>query len=134
VWRRKIWFNPPFLWKCLYQVRVITIFPVFLLLTDFVCLYTYEFCLSLFKNCDKYKLDKIILKVPTCMSKYVPIILRTENVLFGVLSQHFFLTTSDVKTQQSPHKRCRTLRFIWICLCDLTPLSTVFQLYHGDQF
>ena len=33
------------------------------------------------------KVDKIILKVP--MSKYVPIILRTENVPFGVLSQHF---------------------------------------------
>ena len=32
------------------------------------------------------KVDKIIMKVP--MSKYVPIILRTENVHFGVLSQH----------------------------------------------
>jgi hypothetical protein len=51
------------------------------------------------------------------MSKYVPIILRTENVLFGVLSQHFFLTKSDVKTQQSPHKRCQTLKLIWIFLC-----------------
>ena len=30
-------------WKCLYQVRVITVFTVFRLLTDFVCLYTYEF-------------------------------------------------------------------------------------------
>ena len=49
VWRRKILFNPPFLWKCLYQVRVITVFPVFRLLTDFVCLYTYEFWLSLWK-------------------------------------------------------------------------------------
>jgi hypothetical protein len=38
----KIWFNPPFLLKCLYQIRVITIFTVFRLLTDFVCLYTYE--------------------------------------------------------------------------------------------
>ena len=37
------------LWKCLYQVRVITFFPVFRLLTDFVCLYTYEFWLSLWK-------------------------------------------------------------------------------------
>ena len=46
---RKIWFNPPFLWKCLYQVRVITVFSVFRLLTDFVCLYTYEFWLSLWK-------------------------------------------------------------------------------------
>ena len=45
----KIWFNPPFLWKCLYQVRAIAGFPVFLLLTDFVCLLTYEFCLSLWK-------------------------------------------------------------------------------------
>jgi hypothetical protein len=49
AWHRKIWFNPPFLWKCLYQVRVITVFPVFRLLTDFVCLYTYEFWLSLWK-------------------------------------------------------------------------------------
>ena len=36
-------------WKCLYQVRVIAVFPVFRLLTDFVCLFTYEFCLSLWK-------------------------------------------------------------------------------------
>ena len=48
-WRFKIWFNPPFLYKCLYQVRVITVFTVFRLLTDFVCLYTYEFWLSLCK-------------------------------------------------------------------------------------
>ena len=34
-------------YKCLYQVRVITVFTVFRLLTDFVCLYTYEFWLSL---------------------------------------------------------------------------------------
>jgi hypothetical protein len=31
--------------NCSYQVRVITVFPVFRLLTDFVCLYTYEFWL-----------------------------------------------------------------------------------------
>ena len=49
VWRRKIWFNPSFLWKCLYKVRVITVFTVFRLLTDFVCLYNYEFWLSLCK-------------------------------------------------------------------------------------
>ena len=34
---------------CLYQVRVITVFTVFRLLTDFVCLYNYEFGLSLCK-------------------------------------------------------------------------------------
>ena len=33
----------------MYQVRVITVFTVFRLLTDFVCLYTYEFWLSLCK-------------------------------------------------------------------------------------
>jgi hypothetical protein len=49
LWRFNIWFNPPFLYKCLYQVRVITVFTVFRLLTDFVCLYTYEFWLSLCK-------------------------------------------------------------------------------------
>ena len=48
-WRLKIWFNPPFLWKCLYQVRAIAVFSVFRLLTDFFCLLTYEFCLSLWK-------------------------------------------------------------------------------------
>ena len=36
-------------WKCLYQVRVIKVFTVFRFLTDFVCLYTYEFWLSLCK-------------------------------------------------------------------------------------
>jgi hypothetical protein len=40
---------PPAKCKCLYQVRVITVFTVFLLLTDFVCLYNYEFGLSLCK-------------------------------------------------------------------------------------
>jgi hypothetical protein len=35
--------------KCLYQVSVITVFTVFQLLTDFVCLYNYEFWLSLCK-------------------------------------------------------------------------------------
>ena len=45
----KIRYVPSFLWKCLYQVRVIAVFPVFRLLTDFACLLTYEFCLSLWK-------------------------------------------------------------------------------------
>ena len=45
----EIWFNPPFLWKCLYLVWIITVFIIFRLLTDFVCLYTYEFWFSLWK-------------------------------------------------------------------------------------
>jgi hypothetical protein len=40
-----MWINNILL--CLYQVRVITVFTVFRLLTDFVCLYTFEFWLSL---------------------------------------------------------------------------------------
>ena len=35
--------------RSLYQVRVITVFTVFRLLTDFVCLYTHEFWISLCK-------------------------------------------------------------------------------------
>ena len=41
--------NHLLLQKCLYQVRVITVFTVFRLLNDFVCLYNYEFGLSLCK-------------------------------------------------------------------------------------
>jgi hypothetical protein len=33
----------PYFPYTMYQVRVITVFTVFWLLTDFVCLYTYEF-------------------------------------------------------------------------------------------
>jgi len=33
----------------MYQVRAIVVFPVFRLLTDFVCLLTYEFCFFLWK-------------------------------------------------------------------------------------
>ena len=44
------WFNPAFLWKCLYQVRTIAVFPVLQLLTDFVWVFFIdEFCLSLWK-------------------------------------------------------------------------------------
>ena len=83
-WRFKIWFNPPFLYKCLYQVRVITVFTVFRLLTDFVCLYNYEFWLSLCKIVRSsvilllplfglFKVTSIIITVPvmTCLIVYL---------------------------------------------------------------
>ena len=63
-----VWFNPPFLWICLYQVRVITVFTVFRLLTDFVCLYTYEFWLSLCKIVR----SSIILLLPLFMIVEMP--------------------------------------------------------------
>jgi len=50
--------------KCLYQVRVITVFTVFRLLTDFVCLYNYEFLLSLCKIVR----SSVILLVPVLIS------------------------------------------------------------------
>ena len=37
------------IWETIQEVRVITVFTVFRLLTDYVCLYTYEFWLSLCK-------------------------------------------------------------------------------------
>ena len=49
VWRLKILFSRLFLLICLYQVKVIKVFTVFRLLTDFVCLYTYEFWMFLWK-------------------------------------------------------------------------------------
>ena len=70
-WRLKIWFNPPFLSKCLYQVRVITVFTVFQLLTDFVCLYTYEFWLSFCKIVR----SSVILLLPLCNQYLSPLTL-----------------------------------------------------------
>ena len=43
------------------------------------------------------------------MSKYVAIMLRTENVHFGVLSQHFCWQKVMWK-HNNHHKRCQTLR------------------------
>jgi hypothetical protein len=51
--RQRSFSNPTFMEQnintlaYLYQVRVIAVFTVFRLLTDFVCLYNYEFGLSL---------------------------------------------------------------------------------------
>jgi len=44
----------PFLWKCLYQVRAIVVFSVFRLLTDFVCLLTYEFLPLPLEDCSVF--------------------------------------------------------------------------------
>jgi hypothetical protein len=46
-----------------YQVRVITVFTVFWLLTDFVCIYNYEFWLSLCKIAR----SSVILLLPLCL-------------------------------------------------------------------
>ena len=51
----------------LYQVRVITVFTVFRLLTDFVCLYNYEFWLSLCKIVR----SSVILSLPLINVRWV---------------------------------------------------------------
>jgi hypothetical protein len=53
----------------MYQVRVITVFTVFRLLTDFVCLYNYEFWLSLCKIVR----SSVILVLPLFMVRVFPI-------------------------------------------------------------
>ena len=52
--------------KWLYQVRVITFFTVFRLLTDFVCLYNYEFWFSLCKIVRR----SVILLLPLFRTPY----------------------------------------------------------------
>ena len=83
----------PFLWKCLYQVRVITFFPVFRLWTDFVCLYNYEFWLSLCKIVR----SSVILLLPllenisnliTSPSSYQCIRRKTRWVHFVIHGRH----------------------------------------------
>ena len=60
------WYQMP---GCLYQVRVITVFTVFRLLTDFVCLYNYEFWLSLCKIAR----SSVILLLPLFNEKWTTI-------------------------------------------------------------
>ena len=61
VWRLNIWFIPPFLYKCLYQVRVITVFKVFQLLTDFF-LFIYFWVLTFpLEDCSEFGNFVIIL-------------------------------------------------------------------------
>ena len=90
VWRFKIWFNPPFLWKCLYQVRVMTVFTVFRLLTDFVCLYTYEFLLSLCKIAR----SSVILLLPlfkTYLTSIMIFFTCTEFIQFNLICFNLIL-------------------------------------------
>ena len=104
----KIRFNPPFLWKCLYQVRAIVVFPVFWLLT-------YEFCLSLWKiaRCS------VILLLPL-FTQCIKTIARYSNLLSHQMTKTF--------NQENLCLKCS------VKVCCLTPLSTIFHLYRGGQF
>jgi hypothetical protein len=73
---------------CLYQVRVITVFTVFRLLTDFVCLYNYEFWLSLCKIVR----SSVILLLPLLNRLWsMEIMMITSNMLNTVCI--FFLSS-----------------------------------------
>ena len=68
--------------KCLYQVRVITVFTVFRLLTDFVCLYNYEFYLSLCKIVR----SSVILLLPLLLMKWKANIFFSLSLKSNVIS------------------------------------------------
>jgi hypothetical protein len=82
----QIWFNPPFLYKCLYQVRVITVCTVFRLLTDFVCLYTYEFWLFVKSSYTFFYVKHIITFIPLELFKSFTCLTITW---YGLTSSYF---------------------------------------------
>ena len=78
VLHRKIWFNPPFLWKWLYQVG----FPSFPVVDwFFFCLYTYEFWFSLWKIVR----SSVILLLPSLIGQW------TETWLYRSVNRRFRL-------------------------------------------
>ena len=75
-------------------VRVITVFTVFRLLTDFVCLYNYEFWLSLCKIVR----SSVILLLPLLMVK------------------KYGLEKTDRATSLKPRRRSHPFRLVWWAL------------------
>jgi hypothetical protein len=69
-----------------YQVRVITVFTVFRLLTDFVCLYNYEFWLSLCKIVRSSVILLLPLFAPFLLTIVLSVLLRymDSDYPFGI--------------------------------------------------
>jgi hypothetical protein len=69
--------------KQLTEIGAIAVFPVFRLLTDFVCLFTYEFCLSLWKivRCSVILLLPLSSHISTtdCTISYIYMYLKITN-------------------------------------------------------
>jgi hypothetical protein len=82
-----------------YQVRVITVFTVFRLLTDFVCLYNYEFGLSLCKIVR----SSVILLLPLSTHKiyvtgrhiYLQIFTPSMRIIFSSRFHHLIYHNYD---------------------------------------
>jgi len=192
-------------------VRAIAVFPVFRLLTDFVCLLTYEFSLSLWKIarcsvilllpfiCIEYtsvwvrtllvigtdcidfyqiltafnKVNKIALEVAHGNWKKVKNIYKlvfdrgdsfnqmNHNYRLCTPKYHVIATTVALNLNTTLHQNiipiCQKHKALFYGICCLlvlndrwwelvirfdfdfdfwclTPLSAIFQLYHGDQF
>jgi hypothetical protein len=66
------------------------------------------------------------------------LILQNRNVLYKilVLLPGISLINIYLLYPIDEHPKNKTLHYIYlfICLLCLTPLSAIFQLYHGDQF
>ena len=117
--KSSFWFNPPFLWKCLYQVRVFTVFTVFQLLTDFVCLYTYEFWLSL----RKIVRSSVILLLPLHVFNELKSALNIETSLISELFERKNEDTKEIiiklnrSTNITMAKRKREITMVHKTLC-----------------
>ena len=110
-----LYFNICLSWtyiKCLYQVRVITVFTVFRLLTDFVCLYNYEFWLSLCKIVR----SSLILLLP----------------LFTMRRFFFYLSVcAAMFIGQSLLTICTQLKWCWYKqLCNQGPYNSIYNIIY----
>jgi hypothetical protein len=90
----------------LYQVRVITVFTVFRLLTDFVCLYNYEFWLSLCK------------------------IVRSSVILLLPIIPHSWLITGSITRLT---RRVSLLEHLYLYLYQSTPVDNDPLLAYGQR-
>ena len=88
--------------KCLYQVRVIAVFPVFRLLTDFVCLLIYEFLFSLWKiaRCS------VILLLPLFTTKKI-------ISIYQLLTFHLYVATFQL------HRHMEYISLHWSDIPDI---------------
>ena len=99
----------------MYKVRAITVFTVFRLLTDFVCLYTYEFWLSLCKIAR----SSVILLLPLLIAFFYRYTARDfDNFRFRHITMIFStMYRSDISSPRVP-LNVRTFAII-----ELSPLA-----------
>jgi hypothetical protein len=100
----------------MYQIRVITVFTVFRLLTDFVCLYNYEFWLSLCKIVR----SSVILLLPLFELEVCCIFLR-----YYFLTIDWHLTTSRLVLSRGLYFQSTNKRWTLVFKTEYTPRNTV---------